>query len=75
MPAAIAGSMMATPLFNAMKIHDFRARGFAIGVSAHGLGAARAFQVDDTAGTFASLAMALNAILTAVLLSVVAIWL
>ncbi len=71
--SGVIGSMMATPLFNALKIYDFRARGFAIGVSAHGLGAARAFQVDDTAGTFASLAMALNAIFTAALLSVLAL--
>ena len=73
--AGVVGAMTATPLFNAMKITDYRARGFAIGVSAHGFGAARAFQVDKTAGTFASLAMALNAVLTAVLLSVAALWL
>ena len=71
--AGVVGAMTATPLFNAMKITDFRARGFAVGVSAHGFGAARAFQVDDTAGTFASLAMALNAIFTAALLSVLAL--
>lgn len=70
--AGVVGAMTATPLFDRMGIRDYRARGFAIGVSAHGLGAARAFQVDATAGAFASLAMALNAIATAALLGVLA---
>ena len=67
--AGVVGAMTATPLFNFMKIRDYRARGFAVGVSAHGFGAARAFQVDSTAGAFASLGMALNAVVTAALLS------
>jgi putative effector of murein hydrolase len=67
--AGVIGAMAATPLFNRLKITDYRARGFAIGVSAHGFGTARAFQVDHTAGAFASLGMALNAIATCVLLS------
>ncbi|TNE39114.1 MAG: LrgB family protein [Sphingomonadales bacterium] len=71
--AGVVGAMTATPLFNAMKIRDYRARGFALGVSAHGFGAARAFQVDATAGAFASLGMALNAVATALLLSVLAV--
>jgi len=71
--AGVAGAMTATPLFNWMKVKDFRARGFAVGVSSHGFGAARAFQVDHTAGTFASLGMALNAIATAVILSLLAL--
>ena len=71
--AGVFGAMVATPLLNALKIDDFRARGFATGVSAHGIGAARAFQVDATAGAFASLGMALNAVATATLLSVLAL--
>jgi putative effector of murein hydrolase len=68
--AGVVGAMAATPVFNLLKIRDYRARGFAIGVSAHGFGTARAFQVDHTAGAFASLGMALNAIATCLLLSV-----
>lgn len=71
--AGVVGAMTATPLFNAMNIRDYRARGFAVGVSAHGFGAARAFQVDSTGGAFASLGMALNAVATATLLSVAAL--
>ena len=43
-------------------------KGFALGLSAHGLGTARAFQVDATMGAFAGLAMALSAFATALLL-------
>lgn len=73
--AGVVGGMTATPLFNAMKQRDYRARGFALGVSAHGFGAARAFQVSATAGAFASVGLALNAVMTALLLSLLALWL
>ncbi|AKH41989.1 putative murein hydrolase (TIGR00659 family) [Altererythrobacter atlanticus] len=71
--AGVSGGVTVTPLFNAMGITDYRARGFAVGVSSHGFGAARAFQVDPTAGAFASLGMALNALATASLLSILAL--
>ena len=71
--AGLVGAMTATPLFNRMKIRDYRARGFAVGVSAHGIGTARAFQVDSTAGAFAGLGMALNAVATSALLSALAL--
>ena len=48
--AGVVGAMTATPLFDRMKIRDYRARGFAVGVSAHGIGAARAFQVEFDGG-------------------------
>lgn len=70
--AGVVGAMIGTPLLNALGLRDYRARGFALGVAAHGIGAARAFQVDPVAGAMASLGMALNAVVTAALLSVVA---
>ena len=48
-------------------VHDERAKGFALGVASHGIGTARAFQISDTAGAFASVGMILNALLTIVL--------
>lgn len=63
----ITGAVIATPLLNALRIHDQRARGFAIGIASHGIGTARAFQVNETAGAFSGIGMGLNAILTAVL--------
>ena len=63
----VTGAMIATPLLNALRIRDWRARGFAVGVAAHGIGTARAFQVHETAGAFAGIGMGLNALLTAIL--------
>lgn len=63
----ILGSMVVTPLFNAFGLTDWRARGFAVGVAAHGIGAARAFQVNEIAGAFAGVALALNGLVTALL--------
>src|SRR5690606_27553738 len=67
----IFGAIVATPLLNAVRIRDLRARGFALGVAAHGIGTARAFQVSETAGAFAGIGMGLNAVLTAVIAPVV----
>jgi putative effector of murein hydrolase len=63
----ITGALVVTPLFNAMGLTDWRARGLAVGTAAHGIGTARALQVHPTAGAFAAIAMGLNAILTALL--------
>lgn len=63
----ISGAVLATPLLNLLGIRDWRARGLATGVAAHGIGTARAFQVNETAGAFAGVGMGLNAMLTAVL--------
>jgi putative effector of murein hydrolase len=63
----IIGAVMATPLFNALGLKDFAARGLGIGVAAHGIGTARAFHVNALAGTYAGLAMGLNGVITALL--------
>ncbi|EEW26252.1 LrgB family protein [Rhodobacter ferrooxidans] len=63
----IIGAVVATPLLNLLRLTDWRARGFAVGVAAHGIGTARAFQVHPVAGAFAGLGMGLNAVLTAFL--------
>lgn len=63
----IIGAIIVTPLMNALGIKDYAARGFAAGLTSHGIGTARAFQVSTVAGTFAGLAMALNGLVTAFL--------
>jgi len=68
----ILGAMIGRPLFDAMKIRDPAARGFAMGLAAHGIGTARAFQASEVAGAFASVGMALNGMLTALLLPALA---
>ena len=41
-----------------------------MGVTAHGIGTARAFRVNDVAGTFAAIALGLNGVITAILVPV-----
>lgn len=60
----IIGAITATPLLNLLRLRDWRARGFAVGVAAHGIGTARALQVHPVAGAFAGLGMGMNAVLT-----------
>ena len=70
----ILGAMIATPLLNLLGIRDWKARGFAIGVAAHGIGTARAFHVNELAGTFAGIAMGLNGLATALLVPLLIDW-
>lgn len=63
----IFGAVSARFLFNGLRIASPAARGFALGVAAHGIGTARAFQVSAEMGAFAGLGMGLNGILTALL--------
>jgi putative effector of murein hydrolase len=48
-------------------IRSPEARGFALGIASHGIATARAFSEGEIAGSFAGLGMALNAVLTAML--------
>ena len=71
----IMGAILVTPMMNVLRVRDWRARGFAVGVAAHGIGTARAFQVNETAGTYAGMGMALNAMLTSLIVPLAAAWL
>ncbi|QMV00546.1 LrgB family protein [Devosia sp. D6-9] len=71
----VLGAVVVTPLMNAFHIRDYAARGFAVGLASHGIGTARAFVVDPLAGTFAGIAMGLNAILTSILTPILVHWL
>jgi len=65
--SGILGATMATPLLDTLHVRDRAARGLAVGIAAHGIGTARAFQVDAVAGTFAGVAMAVSTVMTSVL--------
>lgn len=71
----VTGAMLGPPLLTLLRIRDWRARGLAIGVAAHGIGTARAMQVNEVAGAFSGLAMGLNALATAILLPLLWSWL
>jgi predicted murein hydrolase (TIGR00659 family) len=60
----VIGAVIVTPMMNALGIRDYAARGFAAGLTSHGIGTARAFAVDPVAGVFAGVAMGLNAVVT-----------
>ncbi|MEW7847455.1 LrgB family protein [Massilia aurea] len=63
----IFGAMFSTFLFHLLRVRSDAARGFAMGLAAHGIGTARAFQLSAEMGAFAGLAMGLNGALTALL--------
>lgn len=71
----VSGAMMAKYVLDALRITDHGVRGFAVGVAAHGIGTARAFQVSEQAGAFAGLGMGLNGMATALLMPLLlALW-
>ncbi|QOY92637.1 LrgB family protein [Massilia sp. UMI-21] len=63
----IFGAIAGPWLFDRLRIASPAARGFALGLAAHGIGTARAFQSGAEMGAFAGLAMGLNGALTALL--------
>jgi len=69
--SGIAGASLGPAVLTLLRVRDWRARGFAVGLAAHGIGTARALSVNETAGAFAALAMGLNALATALLLPLV----
>ncbi len=64
----ITGAMLGPVVLNVLRVRDWSARGMAIGTASHGIGTARALQVNELAGAFSGLAMGLNALATAILL-------
>jgi len=70
----ILGAVSARFVYQALRIEDHAVRGFAIGLTSHGIGTARAFQVSEQAGAFAALAMGLNALVTALTLPWILPW-
>ena len=64
----IIGAALGRYVLDAVRVRDWRARGFAMGLAAHGIGTARAFQVNAEAGTYAGLAFGLHGAFAAFLL-------
>ncbi|UFS61466.1 LrgB family protein [Sulfurimonas sp. HSL-3221] len=70
----ITGAVIGLRILKAAGVTDESAVGVAMGVTAHGVGTARAFEAHPVSGAFAGLAMALAAFLTALLLPPVFEW-
>lgn len=71
----LVGAVTGKYLFDALGLATSSAgwsmRGFALGTASHGIGAARAMQVDADAGAYAGLALGLQVLLAALLLPLV----
>jgi predicted murein hydrolase (TIGR00659 family) len=74
----LVGALLGKYLFLLLRIPTDRAgwtaRGFALGTAAHGLGAARALQVNADAGAYAGLALGLQVVLAALLIPLLFRW-
>jgi predicted murein hydrolase (TIGR00659 family) len=65
------GAVTAQAILSLLRIRDDSVRGFAVGIAAHGIGTARAFQFSQEAGAFAGLAMGLNGAATTLIVPLV----
>ncbi|MDE0407836.1 MAG: LrgB family protein [Alphaproteobacteria bacterium] len=63
----VLGAVFATPLLGARGMRNPQETGFALGLTSHGIGTARAFQIDESAGAFAAIALALTGLTVALL--------
>ena len=61
----VVGSLMARSLLGILREKDDAVRGFSIGLAAHGVGTATAFQMNRDTGAFSGLAMGLTGLFTA----------
>ena len=68
----LVGALTGRYLFDALRIptdpEGWAARGFALGTASHGIGAARALQVNADAGAYAGLALGLQVLLASLLI-------
>ena len=71
----MVGALLGKYLFDALRIPKdsagWAARGFALGTASHGIGAARALQVNADAGAYAALALGLQVVLASLLIPLV----
>ena len=70
----LVGALSAKYLFNLLRVDAWAVRGFALGTVSHGIGAARALQVDADAGAYAGIALGLQVLLASFLVPLVSRW-
>ena len=63
------GAVVGPPLLHALRFRKHSAIGLAVGVASHGIGTSSVLRHSELQGTYAGLAMALNGILTAAILT------
>lgn len=72
--SGVLGAVAGPALLSLVRVTDPRARGFAIGLTSHGIGTSRALAESEVAGGWSSAAMVLNALTMTVALPFVARW-
>ena len=68
----LVGAISGSCLFDRLGIRGHDLRGFALGTTSHGIGAARAMQVHPDAGAYAGLALGLQVVLASLLMPLLA---
>ena len=68
----LVGAISGKFLFDRLGITGYDLRGFALGTTSHGIGAARAMQVHPDAGAYAGLALGLQVVLASLLMPLLA---
>ncbi|GAB2873027.1 LrgB family protein [Nocardioides pacificus] len=69
--SGVLGAIAGPAVLTLLRIRDPRARGLAMGASAHGIGTSRSLADDETEGAFAGLSMGLTALAISALLPLV----
>jgi predicted murein hydrolase (TIGR00659 family) len=71
----LVGALSAKYLFDLLRVDSWSVRGYALGTTSHGIGAARALQVHDDAGAYAGIALGLQVLLASLLIPLLFRWL
>src|SRR5699024_10239857 len=72
MVSGVLGAAFGPALLSLARVRDDRARGFAVGLTSHGIGTSRVLADSTVAGGWSSAAMVLNALVMTVVLPIVA---
>lgn len=67
----ILGVIFSQIIFKLTGCDDYRAQGLALGTISHAIGTARAYQLNARSGAFATMALCVNGILTAIVLPII----
>ena len=70
----MVGALSAKYLFDLLRIGAWPVRGFALGTASHGIGAARALQVNPDAGAYAGIALGMQVLLSSLLMPLAFRW-
>ena len=70
----LVGALLGRTVFGLLRIDSWAVRGFALGTTSHGIGAARALQVHADAGAYAGIALGLQVLLAALLIPLLFQW-